>query len=121
MAHASAASHTRTPLRTITRIASQASHKPVLRDAVIKHLLRTFDPSHNTDNPIYTPDGHWSDARFEAWLVSVGVAAWPRLDSGKIQTDGDAFRLMYHVPGIEAACAAGQSWRDRAGQITDRR
>jgi DNA polymerase I len=71
------------------------------RDPVISYLLRTFDPSFGTANPIYTPDGHWSDARFEAWLVSVGVTAWPRLDSGKIQTDGDAFKIMYHVPGIE--------------------
>ena len=29
------------------------------------------------------------------------MTAWPRLESGKIQTDGDAFKLMYHVPGIE--------------------
>jgi DNA polymerase-1 len=79
------------------------------KDAVIKHLLRTFDPSHNTDNPIYTPDGHWSDARFEQWLISVGIAAWPRLDSGKIQTDGDAFKLMYHVPGIEGLHALKDS------------
>jgi hypothetical protein len=64
-------------------------------------LLRTFDPSWGTANPIYTPDGHWSDVRFEQWLVSVGVTAWPRLESGKIQIDGDALKLMYHVPGIE--------------------
>ena len=29
------------------------------------------------------------------------MTAWPRLDSGKIQIDGDAFKIMYHVPGIE--------------------
>jgi DNA polymerase-1 len=68
---------------------------------VISYLLRTFDPSWGTANPIYTPDGHWSDVRFEQWLVSVGVTAWPRLESGKIQIDGDALKLMYHVPGIE--------------------
>ena len=77
--------------------------------AVISHLLRTFDPSYGTDNPIYTPDGHWSDAKFEQWLISVGITAWPRLDSGKIQTDGDAFKLMYHVPGIEGLHALKDS------------
>ena len=79
------------------------------KDAVIRHLLRTFDPSYGSANPIYTLDGHWSDARFEQWLISVGITVWPRLDSGKIQTDGDAFRLMYHVPGIEGLHALKDS------------
>ena len=69
--------------------------------AVIENLLRQFDPSYGSDDPIYTPEGEWSYARFENWLVKVGAAAWPRLDSGKLDTDGDAFRLMYHVPGVE--------------------
>src|SRR5262249_16915045 len=34
-------------------------------------------------------------------LAQTGVLAWPRLDSCQLDTDGDAFRLMYHVPGIE--------------------
>jgi DNA polymerase I len=77
---------------------------------VISYLLRTYDPSHGTENPIYTPDGHWSDARFEAWLISVGIPAWPRLDSGKIQTDGDAFRMMYGAhPAIEGLHALKDS------------
>ena len=80
------------------------------KDAVIKHLLRMFDPSYGTANPIYTPDGHWSDARFEAWLLSVGITAWPRLDSGKLQTDGTAFKLMYGThPGIEGLHALKDS------------
>jgi hypothetical protein len=69
--------------------------------AVIRYLLARFDPSHGSDSPIYTPEGEWSYARFESWLVSVGVVAWPRLASGKLDTDGDAFKLMYHIPGIE--------------------
>ena len=78
--------------------------------AVIAHLLRTYDPSYGTENPIYTPDGHWSDSRFEAWLISVGITAWPRLDSGKIQTDSDAFRMMYGAhPGIEGLHALKDS------------
>jgi hypothetical protein len=75
--------------------------------------LRAFDPSFDTDNPIYTPDGHWSDVRFEQWLVSAGVTAWPRLESGKIQIDGDAFKIMYHQPGIEGLHAL----RDSLGVI----
>ena len=81
--------------------------------AVIGELLRQFDPSHGSEDPIYTPDGEWSYARFENWLVSAGVAAWPRLESGQLDIDGDAFRLMYHVPGIEGLHAL----RDSLGVI----
>jgi hypothetical protein len=81
--------------------------------AVIGELLRRFDPSHGDDDPIYTPEGNWSYQRFEQWLVRAGVTAWPRLESGKLDTDGDAFRLMYHVPGIEGLHAL----RDSLGVI----
>jgi DNA polymerase I len=81
--------------------------------AVIRELLRQFDPSYGSDDPIYTPDGEWSYARFERWLTSTGVPAWPRLDSGQLDIDGDAFRLMYHVPGIEGLHAL----RDSIGVI----
>ena len=77
--------------------------------AVIRELLRQFDPSHNDDNPIYTPEGEWSYARFERWLVRCGVPAWPRLESGMLDTDSDAFRMMYHVPGIEGLHALRDS------------
>jgi DNA polymerase I len=77
--------------------------------AVIGDLLRRFDPSQGSDEPIYTPDGEWSYARFEQWLVRAGVPAWPRLESGKLDTKGDAFRLMYHVPGIEGLHALRDS------------
>ncbi len=81
--------------------------------AVIGELLRQFDPSYGSEDPIYTPEGEWSYARFERWLVSAGVAAWPRLESGQLDIDGDAFRLMYHVPGIEGLHAL----RDSLGVI----
>jgi hypothetical protein len=81
--------------------------------AVIGELLRQFDPSYGTTDPIYTPDGKWSYTRFERWLVATGVAAWPRLDSGKLDTDSDACRLMYHIPGIEKLHAL----RDSLGTI----
>jgi DNA polymerase-1 len=81
--------------------------------AVIEYLLRRFDPSQGSRYPIYTPEGEWSDARFEAWLASRGVTAWPRLESGKIQIDGDAFGLMSHIPGIEELHAL----RDSLGVI----
>jgi DNA polymerase family A len=79
--------------------------------AVIRELLRQFDPSHGSDEPIYSGDGEWSYARFERYLSRAGVAAWPRLDSGMLDTDGDAFRLMYHVPGIEGLHALRDSLR----------
>jgi DNA polymerase-1 len=69
--------------------------------AVIQHLLQKFDPSHGREEPIYTPNGEWSYARFEGWLASTGVVAWPRLDSGALDISGDAFRLMHHLPGVE--------------------
>ena len=79
------------------------------KQAVIGHLLRKFDPSHGDDDPIYTPDGEWSYSRFERWLVRAGITAWPRLNSGALDIDSDAFRLMYHLPGIEGLHALRDS------------
>jgi hypothetical protein len=76
---------------------------------VITELLRKFDPSHRDDDPIYTADGNWSYARFEAWLARNGVLAWPRLASGELDVSGDAFKLMYHLPGIEGLHALRES------------
>jgi hypothetical protein len=47
------------------------------------------------------PDGEWSYARFERWLAYRGLPAWPRLNSGKLDLDGDAFRMMSPCAGIE--------------------
>jgi hypothetical protein len=69
--------------------------------AVIAALVRKFDPSQGSESPIYTIEGEWNYRRFENWLASIGVIAWPRLDSGRLDIDSDAFRLMYHIPGIE--------------------
>jgi DNA polymerase I len=77
--------------------------------AVVGELLRRFDPSYGSDDPIYTPDGKRSYARLERWLARTGVLAWPHLDSGQLDISGDAFRLMYHVPGIEGLHALGDS------------
>ena len=33
--------------------------------AVIGALIARFDPSHGSENPIYSPDGEWSSWRFE--------------------------------------------------------
>jgi DNA polymerase-1 len=81
--------------------------------AVIRELLQRFDPSYGSDNLIYTTEGEWNYARFEQWLMSTGVTAWPRLESGKLDIDGDAFRLMYHFPGVEGLHAL----RDSLGVI----
>jgi DNA polymerase-1 len=77
--------------------------------AVIRNLLRRFDPSQGSDDPIYTPEGEWSYERFEQYLVGAGITAWPRLESGRLNIDGDAFRLMYHAPGIEGLHALRDS------------
>jgi DNA polymerase-1 len=81
------------------------------KTAVIKALLQRFDPSHNDDDPIYTLDGHWNGVRFGRWLARKGVAAWPRTETGMLELKGDAFRLMYHIPGIENLHALRDSLR----------
>jgi DNA polymerase-1 len=82
------------------------------KGAVIKYLLRRFDPSYGSDCPIYTPEGEWSYAGIERWLASIG-AAWPRKESSRLDLEGDTFRLMYHVPGVEELHAL----RDSLGVI----
>jgi DNA polymerase-1 len=76
---------------------------------VIGRLLQQFDPSHGDDDPIYTPEGEWSYARFERWLLRTGITAWPRLESGALDTSGDAFRMMSNLPGIEGLHALRNS------------
>src|SRR5262249_33258739 len=72
------------------------------RSAIIDALRRRFDPSYNDDDPIFDAEGGFSYARFEAWLVRSGIPFWPRLDSGQLDLDSDAFRLMSVFPGVEA-------------------
>ena len=80
------------------------------KPAVIAGLLRQFDPSYGTNNSIYSPEGEFAYERFERWLISVGVPFWPRLESGKLDIDGDAFRGMYTFhPGIEGIHALRDS------------
>ena len=57
--------------------------------AVIRELIRQFDPSYGSEHPIYTPEGEWSYERFEQWLAYKGVRAWPRLESGRLDTSAD--------------------------------
>lgn len=71
------------------------------RVAVIWELLRQFDPSFGDVNSIYDLEGHWSHERFKDWLIRRGILTWPHLESGALDTSGDAFRLMYHETGIE--------------------
>jgi hypothetical protein len=70
--------------------------------AVIRALVAKFDPSQGSEHPIYSPDCEWSAWRFERWLTAAGVTEWPRLHSGALQLDGDAFCMMYFAhPAIE--------------------
>ena len=72
------------------------------KTAVIRALIARFDPSQGSEYPIYSSDGEWGTWRFERWLAAVGVTEWPRLDSGALQLDGEAFRMMYPAhPAIE--------------------
>jgi DNA polymerase I len=81
--------------------------------AAIDALRRKFDPSYGSDDPIYTPEGEWAYHRFEQFLIRIGAPGWPRLQSGALDISGDAFRLMYHVSGIEGLHAL----RDSLGVI----
>ena len=82
--------------------------------AVIRAQIARFDPSQGSEYPIYSPEGEFSSWRFEQWLISAGITEWPRLDSGALQLDGDAFRMMYHAhPAIEGLHAL----RDSLGVI----
>ena len=87
------------------------------RYTIINALRRRFDPSYNDDEPIFDAEGGCSYARFEAWLVRSGIPFWPRLDSGQLDLDGDAFRLMSVFPGIEGIHAL----RDTLGLIAKAR
>jgi DNA polymerase family A len=73
------------------------------KTAIIHALLQKYDPSFGTPYQIYSMDGEWSYESFERWLVHEGIHAWPRLQSGRLDIDGDAFRMMYsyHKPKIE--------------------
>ena len=82
--------------------------------AVIGALIRRFDPSQGGENPIYSPEGEWSNDRFARWLGFAGIVEWPRLDSGALELTGDAFRMMYGAhPAIEGLHAL----RDGLGVI----
>jgi DNA polymerase-1 len=85
--------------------------------AVIAELIQQFDLSYDSACPIYTPEGEWSYERFERWLVYAGISAWPRLASGRLNVDSDAFRMMYPVPGIKGLHAL----RDSLGFIVKAR
>jgi DNA polymerase-1 len=64
------------------------------RDAVVGELRREFDPSYLDPDPVFSADGKFSYGRFERCLARRGIQAWPRLDDGRLDVDGDAFRLM---------------------------
>ena len=82
--------------------------------AVIGALIARFDPSQGSESPIYTPDGEFSSWRLEQWLIAVGITGWPRLESGALQLDGDAFRMMY---GAHPAMEGLHALRDSLGVI----
>jgi hypothetical protein len=68
--------------------------------AVIMDLVRRFDPSYGTGERIYTDEGEFEYSRFARWLISQNLP-WPRLPSGQLDLDEDAFGLMMHIhPGI---------------------
>jgi hypothetical protein len=71
------------------------------QNKVIAALVARFDPSQGDEYPIYI-DGEFSSWRFERWLISVGIKYWPRLQSGALELEADAFRMMYAAhPALE--------------------
>ena len=93
--------------------------------AVITALVRRLDPSYWNEGTVnespvrvYTPEGGWSDKRFERWLVWAKVPYWPRLASGKLDLEGDTFELM---SAIVPAVAGLHVLRDTVGFIAKAR
>ncbi|MBR0695219.1 DNA polymerase [Bradyrhizobium lablabi] len=77
---------------------------------VVAALIARFDPSQGSEDPIYSSEGEFSSWQFERWLVYAAVTYWPRLESGALQLDGDAFRMMYGAhPAIEGLHALRDS------------
>jgi hypothetical protein len=83
--------------------------------AVTSALVRKFDPSQGiTESPVYVREGdhfRFSQRNFERFLPHLGIYAWPRLDSGALSLDSDAFKLFHHVRGIEDLHALHDSLR----------
>ena len=78
--------------------------------AIVRELVRRFDPSQGSACPIYTEEGKFSYERFAQWLIENRIP-WPRLASGALDMSRDAFRLMSHVRGIEGIHALRTSLR----------
>jgi DNA polymerase-1 len=89
--------------------------------AVVRALIRQFDPSQNSPHPIYNEEGEFTYERFGCWLAyeqSQGrITGWPRLDSGRLDLSSDSFGLMRHVPGVKELHAL----RDALGFIVKAR
>ena len=76
--------------------------------AVVDSLLRRFDPSYGSNDPIYSPEGEWSYARFEQWLdpqrrhrMAKAAKRTARYRQRRLQADGARPR------GAKAARASG--------------
>jgi hypothetical protein len=81
------------------------------KPAIVQELLRRFDPSQGTNYPIFTPEGNFGHNQFAQWLLSQGVFAWPRTETGMLQTDDDTWKIMAHVPGVEGLRALKDTLR----------
>jgi DNA polymerase I len=79
------------------------------RLVVIDALRRQYDPSYRDADPIWSAEGKWSDVRFERWLIRSGIPWWPRLESGRLNLEGDTFRMMSHYPGIASIYACREA------------
>ena len=81
------------------------------KTAIIRARVQRFDPSRGIlQEPIFTDEGEFSYDRFAQYLIVLGVA-WPRLPSGSLDLDKDAFRLMSRIPGIDGIYALRKSLR----------
>ena len=66
----------------------------------------------NTRSTARRASGTMSASSVACELIGV---AWPRKESGRLDLEGDTFKLMYHVPGIERLHAL----RDSLGVIVE--
>jgi hypothetical protein len=78
--------------------------------AIVRELVRRFDPSQDSDDPIFDVDGSFENARFARYLIENGIP-WPRLPSGAFDLKKKTFKMMGHIPGIQGISALRESLR----------
>jgi hypothetical protein len=82
--------------------------------AIIYALRRRFDPSFDSDDPIFNEEGQSNYKRFANSLIEHELP-WPLTASGQLDMSDDAFDLMQDVPGVRGIYILRNSLRIISG------